>query len=93
MKLRKSRENVLVSGVLGGLGESLGIDPTILRIGFVLLLFTSAIPLIPLYIIGAILMPVSDSKSKKNKQADTIDKQSMKQKNVSEIKEEDWSDF
>ena len=36
-KLEKSNHNRMFSGVCGGIGEYLNIDPTIIRIGFVLL--------------------------------------------------------
>lgn len=90
MKLRKSRENVLVSGVLGGLGEYFHVDPTIIRIIFVLLFFANVSIVIPLYIIGAILMPKADRKDKKIDKSPT---DTHNVKDVSEINEDDWSDF
>ncbi len=57
-KLTKSRSNIVISGVLGGLGEYLNLDPTILRVIFIILTFFSAgIPTIPLYIILMLVMP------------------------------------
>jgi phage shock protein PspC (stress-responsive transcriptional regulator) len=35
-QLYRSRENRMIGGVCGGLGEYLGIDPTLVRIGFIL---------------------------------------------------------
>lgn len=90
MKLRRSRENAVVSGVLGGLGEYFKVDPTIIRIGFVVLLFLDFSILIPLYIIGSIIIPKVNLKDKE------IDKSSIHKHNmdnVSEINEDDWSDF
>lgn len=90
MKLRRSRENVVIAGILGGLGESFNVDPTILRIGFVILVFLDVSILIPLYIIGSIIIPKAKRKDKK------IDKAPIEQHNMdnlSEINEEDWSDF
>lgn len=57
MRLTKSRDDVVLAGVLGGIGEYYHIDPTLLRIGFVVLVFLNVFPLIPLYIIGALLIP------------------------------------
>lgn len=57
MRLTKSRDNVVMSGVLGGLGEYYNIDPTLLRIGFVVLVFLNVFPLIPLYIVAALIIP------------------------------------
>lgn len=53
--LRRSRENRVVAGVCGGLGEYLGVDPVLLRIAFVVLAFTGSGVL--LYIVGWIIMP------------------------------------
>lgn len=90
MRLRKSRENVVLSGVLGGLGEYFNVDPTLLRIGFVVLFFLNVSAVVPLYIIAAILVPKAEHKDKK------IDKSSVDTHNmdtISEINEDDWSDF
>ena len=58
MRLTRSRDDVVVAGVLAGLGNYFNIDPTLLRIGFVILAFTGVGgALIPLYILGAILIP------------------------------------
>lgn len=90
LKLRRSRENAVVSGVLGGLGEYYKIDPTVIRIGFVVLLFLDIFPLIPLYIIGAILIPKAERKDR-NIDKSSIDNHNMEE--LSEINEDDWSDF
>lgn len=102
MKLRKSKENVLISGVFGGLGEYFQVDPTILRIIFAMLTFVSAFPMIPLYIMAAIVMPEAEASKKKSnkKKSDEqkIDKSLDNPHNmdsfsdINEI-EEDWSDF
>ena len=103
MKLRKSRDNVLLTGLLGGLGEYYDVDPTFIRIGFVFLFFVGAFPVIPLYIIASLLVPQANkteretNNNKENEQ--TIDKSSFNEQNIkdlseqSEISEDDWSDF
>lgn len=103
MKLRKSKDNVLLTGLLGGLGEYYKLDPTFIRIGFALLSFLGAFPMIPLYIIAAILIPEADStkdqSDKNNLERKKIDKSSIDKHNVdslsetNEIEEDDWSDF
>lgn len=97
MKLRKSQDNVVISGVLGGIGEYYEVDPTIIRIGFVLLSFVNIFPLIPLYIIAALLMPESSPKKQEDaphlKEEQRIDKSFINKHNVTEVKEDDWSDF
>lgn len=57
MKLTKSRDDVIVAGVLAGLGDYFNIDPTLLRIGFVILVFIGVGAVIPLYIVGAFIIP------------------------------------
>lgn len=55
-KLYRSRKDSTIAGVCGGLGEYFGIDPTFLRIIFVLLIFADGIGIIA-YIIAWIVMP------------------------------------
>jgi phage shock protein C len=55
-RLTRSESNRIIAGVCGGLGAYLGIDPVIVRIAFLVLLFASGIGF-PLYIVLAILMP------------------------------------
>lgn len=103
MRLRKSKDDVLLTGLLGGIGEYFGIDPTFIRIGFALLAFVGAFPMIPLYIIGALIVPdaapTQTAPRKKQRKSQKIDKNIVKPHNkdsVSETKEfdeEDWSDF
>lgn len=57
MRLTKSKDDAMVSGVLGGLGEYYNVDPTFLRIAFVVLMFMTPLPVIPLYIVGAVVIP------------------------------------
>jgi len=54
-KLYKSRDNRIICGVCGGIGEYLNVDPTIIRLLLVLLAFTTAGFFV--YIIAAIIMP------------------------------------
>ena len=45
-------------GVLGGIGEYLRIDPTIVRVGYVVLMFVTAIlPLVFLYFVLYFIIP------------------------------------
>lgn len=56
-KLMRSTNKVL-AGVLGGLAEFFGIDPTLVRICFVALsIFSAGFPGLLLYIIMLLLMP------------------------------------
>jgi len=60
-KLKRSR-NKMIAGVCAGIGEYLGIDPTIVRIGYVFLsLVSAAFPGILVYIILWIVIPEEDN--------------------------------
>jgi phage shock protein C len=55
-KLYRSRINSMIGGVCGGLGEYLNVDPTIMRLVAVLLVFANGIGLLA-YIIAWIIIP------------------------------------
>lgn len=55
-RLYKSRTERMIDGVCGGVAEYLGIDPVLVRIAFVLLVFAGGIGVV-VYLIGMILMP------------------------------------
>lgn len=59
MKLVKSRTNKMLTGVCGGIGELLGIDPTIIRLIWVALSLAGGTGII-LYIIAAVIIPEDD---------------------------------
>lgn len=105
MRLTRSTDDVIVSGVLAGIGEYFQVDPTLIRIGVALLGFFTPFPVIPLYIIGAILIP-KDTEVKKKfyprkssktqpKSRDFEEKETRENPSpkATEINEEDWSDF
>lgn len=55
-RLHKSRNSRMVSGVCGGIAEYFNIDPTLVRLGFVLFAFGWGSGLLA-YIIAAIIIP------------------------------------
>jgi len=55
-RLYKSRTNKVIGGVCGGIGEYFGIDPTILRVIFVVLIFFHGAGLL-IYLIAWLCMP------------------------------------
>ena len=55
-RLYKSEDNRIVCGVCGGVGEYLGVDPTLVRLVWVLITLAAGAGLL-LYIIAAIIMP------------------------------------
>jgi phage shock protein PspC (stress-responsive transcriptional regulator) len=57
-RLHKSSTQKMLFGVLGGLAEYLGTDPTLVRIIFILvLILTGFMPAVLVYILAAILLP------------------------------------
>ncbi len=56
--LYRSRDNRKIAGVCGGLGEYFDIDPTLLRIIFVILLLPGGLPGFIPYIILWVLTPL-----------------------------------
>lgn len=55
-KLTKSATNRMICGVCAGIGEYLGMDPTVIRLLWVLLTFFGGSGIIA-YIIAAIIIP------------------------------------
>ncbi len=60
-KLYRSRENRMIAGVAGGMAEYIGIDPTIVRVAWVvaglLMLPISAPLIVVLYFVLALIIP------------------------------------
>ncbi len=57
-KLYRSNTDKMVAGVCGGLGQYFGVDPTLIRLIFALLVVFGVGSGILLYIILAIVMPL-----------------------------------
>jgi len=56
-KLLRSKKNRIIAGVCGGIGEHLGVDPTIIRLLWVLLTFFSGGVGVLAYIIAWVIIP------------------------------------
>lgn len=56
-KLYRSKKDRKLAGVCGGLGEYFGIDPTLIRVGFVLLALPGGLPGVLPYLILWIVIP------------------------------------
>lgn len=60
-RLMKSNTDKMISGVLAGIGEHFDIDPTLVRIAYVLMsLFSACFPGLILYIVMMIIVPQKD---------------------------------
>ncbi|MDN6626685.1 MAG: PspC domain-containing protein [Pisciglobus halotolerans] len=93
-KLTKSRNDRMISGVLGGIAEYFGIDSTLVRIIFVVALFFGVGSPIFLYILLAILMPEPKSPNKAPYHSNgQPKKQSKQRKEAEKVKDDNWSDF
>ena len=55
-KLYRSRENAMLAGVCGGIGEYFDIDPTLVRLGWVLFCAMGGSGFLA-YIVAAIVIP------------------------------------
>ena len=55
-RLRKSAVDRKIAGVCGGIGEYLNVDPTLIRLVWVILAFCGGCGLLA-YIVAAIIMP------------------------------------
>jgi len=104
--LYKSKDNAVVFGVLGGLGEYFNVDPVLLRVIVVLLSFmTTGFPII-LYIILAFIIPQEPDdqvKKKREKRFKDFNRkykgETNQRKEAEDVEVEDeedqdeWSDF
>lgn len=60
-KLRLSKTNKIIAGVCGGIAEYFNVDPTLVRIIFVLMSFLLRLaPIIILYIVCWAVMPLEE---------------------------------
>lgn len=65
-KLYRSRRNKVLGGICGGLGNMLGIDPTLARLGVVLLtFFTGFFIIFSIYLISWLIIPLEGEPSKR----------------------------
>ena len=57
-RLYRSKEDRKISGICGGLGELLGIDPNIFRLGSILLALTTGVfPVLVTYLVAWMILP------------------------------------
>lgn len=58
--LRKSNTNKIISGICGGIGQALNIDPTIIRILFILFFFNNILTGALVYFLLNYILPEDD---------------------------------
>jgi phage shock protein PspC (stress-responsive transcriptional regulator) len=92
-KLTRSQSDKVIAGVLGGFAEYIEVDPTVVRLGYVLITLFSCFAGILFYIIAWIIVPEKVSHETENNKKHS-DHESLKEDNSSvshetEIKKED----
>lgn len=106
-RLTKSTNNIVLTGSLAGIAEWIGIDPTIVRVIYVVLsVFSAGFPGILLYIALAILIPSGrrgGNGSGKYGQGRPYNRNggdgspyntgSKQRKQAEKVDDDDWSDF
>jgi phage shock protein C len=60
LRLHRSANNRMIAGVCGGIGESFGLDPLLVRVVALFLLIPLHIFIVLLYLALALLLPVQD---------------------------------
>ena len=95
-KLRRSRNNRILCGVMGGIAEYFEVDPTIVRVLFLIVSWTG-FPVF-LYILLAIIIPEEGSEYRRHNRQDTYyytSASSRPRKTARRVEEDDddWSDF
>ena len=62
-KLYRSKEDRIIAGIFGGLGDYAQVDPNVLRLlGLVIFIFTAGMPFLIAYFIAIFIIPVKESK-------------------------------
>lgn len=95
-KLRRSRNNRIICGIMGGIAEYFEVDPTIVRVLFLIVSWTG-FPIF-LYILLAIIIPEGGSEYRRRNRQDTYyytSASSRPRKKARRVEEadDDWSDF
>lgn len=67
-KLYRSKENRIIAGVCGGLGEYFNVDPVLVRVAFILLAFVHGFGIL-LYIVLMIILPLEPEEGNGSKAA------------------------
>jgi phage shock protein PspC (stress-responsive transcriptional regulator) len=56
-RLYRSKEEKMIAGVCGGIAEYFGLDPVLVRVGYILLSFFTVFSGLPVYLILWIVIP------------------------------------
>ncbi|HMB17365.1 MAG TPA: PspC domain-containing protein [Candidatus Paceibacterota bacterium] len=81
-KLYRSEDNKVFAGIIGGIGEYMDVDPTILRLVFIfLVMVTGIIPGVIAYFVAMLVVP--------KKPKEKVEKENKKENKKEEKDEED----
>jgi phage shock protein C len=75
-RLRRSTANKILGGLCGGLGEYFNIDPTIIRLIWILAIFWMGVPAIVAYFLGLVAVSLAGQKEETVQEEPVIDVQS-----------------
>lgn len=76
-KLYRSKSNAILTGLLGGLGEYLDVDPVVVRILYVVFLIaTGLFPGVLIYIIALFIVPFPPSDTAPIRDAEVVGEES-----------------
>ncbi len=65
-KLYRSREDKIIAGIFGGLGEYTEVDANLWRlIGLFVLIVTAVLPFLIVYLIAIFIIPIKENKEEK----------------------------
>lgn len=98
-KLTKSNNNIVLTGTLAGIAEYLGIDPTVVRVIYVILSLVAFGSPIILYILLALIIPSARKKrtsyghDNQYYENNNYREQNKKRKEAEKIDDDEWSDF
>lgn len=90
-KLYRSEKDKVVAGVLGGFAEYTNVDPTVVRLGYVLITLFSFFAGVLFYFIAWIIIPVNVSHKSENAQKESKPEEQEENKvsHETEFKKED----
>ncbi|GGC86389.1 PspC domain-containing protein [Enterococcus sp. DIV0242_7C1] len=103
--LTKSSNNVVLTGSLAGIAEWIGVDPTIVRVIYVILaIFSAGFPGFLLYIALAVLLPSGrrnnqggyghqNPYNRNTRNPNPYANGQKPRKNAEKVDDDDWSDF
>lgn len=98
-KLTKSNNSIVLTGTLAGIAEYLGIDPTVVRVIYVILSLVAFGSPIILYILLVLIIPAARKKRTSYEhdnpyyENNNYREHTKKRKEAEKVDDDEWSDF